>query len=152
MEGAIPFSKIVYDHPRSPDVLFVPAWDETPNVNGVPGMAFGGGPGGHGGSSPFEMRTILTANGPSFLIESEITTPSGHVDLLPTILHLLGHPPVPGKDGRILLEALRDGVSQTEIESKSDILSVGSGTKEVTLRRSYVDDVFYFDYATSSVK
>lgn len=149
MDSAIPYSEIGYDHPRSPDILFSPAWDEATNAYGVPGMAFGGGPGGHGGSSPYEMRTFLTAKGPGFLSGTEIHSPTGHVDLLPTILHLLDQAPAANKDGRILLESLADNGS--EIHSSSDTRTASCGPKRIVLHREKVGTTPYFHFASASI-
>jgi arylsulfatase A-like enzyme len=150
MNSAIPFSEILYDHPRSPDILFAPTWDDTRNVNNIAGMSFGGGPGGHGGSSTYEMQPFLAANGPGFKQGIEIETATGHVDLLPTILHLLEHPQVPGKDGRILFESLSSDGPVPETEPVQEIISAKGGAKNIELRRSRIDDVIYIDSANCS--
>ena len=147
IEGTFPFEAIGYEHARSPDVLFAPAWSAAPNEFGIEGMSRGAGPGGHGGSSPYEMKAMMVGAGPDFLKGHMSDLPTGHVDLHPTILHLLGIPAESPTDGRVLHEALHGGDAGSDLEVMSDSIVVTTETRECRLYRSFVDDVCYTDQA-----
>ncbi len=66
------------------------------------------GGGLHGGLHAIELRTWLAADGNGFRNRLRTSLTAGIVDVLPTVLNLLGLAP-PGRiDGRILSEALAD--------------------------------------------
>jgi arylsulfatase A-like enzyme len=91
------------------------------------------------------MGATLIAAGPGFRKGVTSRVPTGHPDLLPTILHLLGRPPAPGKDGRVLMEALADGVSEREVEVREEAVAVAEGTHRAVLRRSHAGGSMYVD-------
>lgn len=109
--GTLPASLIGCDGPRSPDLSMSFRWDSTPNEIGYEGSAYatGGraGQGQHGSMSRHELRNIGLARGPSLRSGAVVDTPTGNIDLVPTILHLLGldHTGQP-LDGRVIEEAL----------------------------------------------
>ena len=107
--GTLPLSLVGQEHRRSPDIMICPRWVSDPNGNGAPGIAKGIAKHGHGGSSPFEMNSFFAAFGPSFKEKTVIKTPSGNVDIAPTVLHLFSAEVDTPLDGRVLTEALRDG-------------------------------------------
>ena len=88
-------------------------WDSRPNPAGYAGYAYsaGGAPtlGQHGSMSRHEMRNVLFARGSSFKSGIRVNSPTGNIDLAPTILHLLSIAPADAMDGRVLHEALTDG-------------------------------------------
>jgi len=147
LPGSLPYDLIGYDHHRSPDVLFTSAWNGEENSFGVPGTARGYGVGGHGGASSYEIRSMMAASGPDFHrgLVSEI--PSGHLDLYPTIRHLLRLPHEPGRDGRLLREALADGVDSGELEVMSQTNRSDAGPHHTLVQQSRVEDTWYMDYA-----
>ena len=111
--GALPMSAIGCDGPRSPDLMMSFPWNSDANAAGYLGHApaTGGavGQGQHGSLSRHELRNTGLARGPSFRDGTVVSTPTGNIDIAPTILHLLGvadHAPM---DGRVLSEALADG-------------------------------------------
>lgn len=111
--GTLPISLSGGEGNRAPDLVMSFAWDSRENNAGVPGFTYSTsgkpGTGQHGSMSRHEMRNTLVARGPHFHSGSRIDTPSGNVDIAPTILHILGLP-VPGHmDGRVLHEGLADG-------------------------------------------
>ena len=55
------------------------------------------------------MNNVLYAFGPSFKQNLRVDTPSGNVDLAPTVLRILGITGGPHMDGRVLEEALAGG-------------------------------------------
>ena len=121
--GTLPASVAGIDGRRSPDLTMSFTWNSAPNDAGFPGRtASCGGPvgvGTHGGMSRHELGNTLIARGPSFLRSTVVDTPTGNIDIAPTILHLLGLSGGDGMDGRILHEALVDGDTSPHLESRS---------------------------------
>ena len=106
---AIPMA--LNDHPRTGDIVFVMRADKESDANGIVGgcyddshLVVGGGT--HGGLSQHELRNVCVAYGPSFQAGKESHLPSGTIDIMPTLLHLMGYAIPPRVDGRILHEAL----------------------------------------------
>ena len=108
---------------RSPDLTMSFAWNSTPNDAGFPGQtASWGGPvgvGTHGGMSRHELHNTLIARGPRFQRSTVIDTPTGNIDITPTILHLLGLTGGENMDGRVLHEALANGDAPPDIEPRT---------------------------------
>jgi arylsulfatase A-like enzyme len=91
-----------------PDVVVSFNWDYDTSVQGMPGIEFesvGGQRGMHGSFGISDVHNTLIANGPSFLANKVVTTPSGNVDVAPTVAYLLGLS-MPQADGRVLNEGL----------------------------------------------
>lgn len=100
------------------DVVFSFRWTAATNAYGVPGYviadgqgtssptAGSGSKGTHVSLSPFDLHNTLVAAGPDFRRGFVSETPSGNVDVAPTILHLLGVSASSPMDGRVLTEAL----------------------------------------------
>ena len=112
-DGVLPAALIDCEGPRSPDLIMSFRWHDGANAAGYPGHApaAGGRPGQgqHGSLSRHELRNTGLARGPSFRKAAVIGTPTGNIDIAPTILHLLGIADLgQGMDGRILREALAD--------------------------------------------
>ena len=127
------------DGPRGPDLAMSLTWDAAPNVTGYPGLTacFGGrvGVGTHGGMSRHELRNTLMARGPSFRRSTAIDTPTGNIDVAPTILHLMGLPGGENMDGRVLHEALAGSESAANVEGRSEthVAELGAYRQEVTV-------------------
>ena len=63
--------------------------------------------GTHGSMRRYEMNNVLLARGSSFRSHERIITPTGNVDILPTILQIMGIP-IPGDiQGRVITESLK---------------------------------------------
>jgi arylsulfatase A-like enzyme len=116
IEGIIPGtfarSLVLNDHPRSGDIVYVMRTDEEPNAHGFAGNCYDDsslpiGGSTHGGLSPYELHNVCAAYGPAFREGYASAIPSGTIDVLPTLLHLLGYPIPSQVEGRILSEALR---------------------------------------------
>ena len=106
-----------------PDVVVSFNWDDTVTVQGKNGIEFeslGGQRGMHGSFGTTDVHNTLIANGPSFTPATVISSPSGNVDVAPTVAYLLGLSFTPA-DGRVLNEALVTPASKTK-------LSVGAAT------------------------
>ena len=93
------------------------------------------GVGTHGGMSRHELRNTLIARGPSFLRSTVVDTPTGNIDVAPTILHILGLPGGDDMDGRVLHEALDGGgdLSEAECSSVTHSAELGNYRQEVTV-------------------
>ena len=101
---------------RSPDLVLTFPWGSRPNAFGVPGSDLAHVSGGaapyfsdHGSMSPWNIRNAGLAWGASFKRGVTVRTPTGNVDLAPTILSLLGIEGGSGLDGRVLAEAMEGG-------------------------------------------
>lgn len=99
------------DHPRAPDIGIVLRNDDVTNEHGIPGRCqhdsthypIGGGL--HGGLHRFELHNWLAVSGDAFrAFQSKL--PTGIVDILPTVLAVLGLPTPATVQGRVLVEAL----------------------------------------------
>ena len=151
IEGALPMSLAGAEGPRAPELAMSFGWDSRPNDAGYSGFAYssGGQPGQgqHGSMSRHEMNNTLLARGPSFRQSARIQSPTGNVDLAPTVLRLLGLA-VPGHmEGRVLEEALSDGKDSVEWSSTTHRAerSTSSGMYCQTVRVSTVDNTSYLD-------
>jgi len=153
--GAIPHSRIMYDHPRAPDVLVSFAWTDESNIYGVSGSAgssgdVGVGLGDHGSLSPNEVHNVLLAAGPTFQRGFKSHMASGNVDIFPTVLHILGLTPAGPVDGRVLTEALAGGggpgrlAVSTRLHQASTRIAGGEYRQEVQVTQ--VDGTMYVDH------
>ncbi len=91
-----------------PDIVASFNWDYTSSIQGMPGIEFesaGGQRGMHGSFGISDVHNTLIASGPSFRTKTTLTTPTGNVDVAPTVAHILGLG-MPQADGRVLNEAL----------------------------------------------
>ncbi len=131
-EGTFSLADGALDTPDAPDVVFSMRWSAEKSALGVPGMLHSDGrrakgSGNHASLSRFEMHNTLVAAGPDLREGVQSETPSGNIDVAPTILHLLGLKPAERMDGRVLQEALRGtpaggvatGIAQTERVERS---------------------------------
>ena len=111
--GTLPAGLIGLEGPRAPCLTMSFRWDSTVNPAGFAGHAYstglGPGRGQHGSMSRHETRNVLFAKGPDFKQSAAIGTPTGNVDLAPTILRLLSLPGGEAMHGRVLRETLRGG-------------------------------------------
>ncbi len=110
-----------------PDVVVTFNWDDTASIQGMNGIefeSFGAGQRGmHGSFGITDVHNTLIANGPSFQPLITINSPSGNVDVAPTVAYLLGLS-MPQADGRILNEALVSPASKsTPITVSSSVTS-----------------------------
>ena len=150
IQGALPASLIGVDGPRAPDIAMSFRWDSRPNPAGYAGYAYsaGGAPtlGQHGSMSRHEMRNVLFARGSSFKSGVRLESPTGNIDLAPTILHLLDIAAGDAMDGRVLHEALTDGDAvdwQTTTHRAERSLPDGVYRQSITV--SQVGETAYVD-------
>ena len=118
--GTLPASLVGNQGPRAPELTVSFKWDSSANDAGYKGRVYatGGGPGNgqHGSMSRHEIHGILFASGPSFRSGLKLATPSGNLDLMPTILKILGVSGDRMMHGRVLEEALTGGPSAEEVD------------------------------------
>lgn len=154
--GAFPMSTTRDQTSRSPDIAFSFQWSNEVNSQGIHGTAAftkGDVPVGassHGSISPYDIRNLLVAAGPSLKNGISSQTPSGIMDLTPTILHILGINTRDVFDGRVLSEALVGGPDPKDMPFEAFITraskKVGGRTYEQELRTSRVDSAEYLDW------
>ena len=121
---------------RGCDILFTLAWSDEANEFGVAGTEVTTTTegaramhSGHGGLSPWAMRSTFFATGPDLRAGSVSRLPVAQVDLVPTILHLKGIDGPGSIDGRVLREALRDASEAKEVLPVSED---ATGTETLT--------------------
>ncbi len=151
--GTLPASIANIDGPRGPDLAMSFAWNSDPNSAGFPGHSASVigpvGAGTHGGMSRHELRNTLIARGPSFLPSTVIETPTGNIDVAPTILHLLGMPGGGDMDGRVLHEALAGGGDSPDVEYRSETHSAELGDYRQQVTVSTAAGSRYVDWGNS---
>ena len=110
IEGTVPGVLVGISGSRAPELTLSFKWESRANDAGFAGHAYAShgvvGRGQHGSMSPHEIRNVLFARGPSFKSGVALSTPSGNVDLAPTVLRILGVEADGKMDGRVLEEAL----------------------------------------------
>lgn len=151
IEGALPMALAGCDGPRAPEIAMSFAWDSEANDAGYDGHVYSsggaGGLGQHGSMSRHEMNNTLLARGPSFKSGKRITSPTGNVDITPTVLGLLGLPIPEDMDGRVIDEALAGGPDS--VESTTDAHLAGREVLDGVYRQgitlSRVGETVYLD-------
>jgi predicted AlkP superfamily pyrophosphatase or phosphodiesterase len=98
---------------RRPVLAVSPVWSNELNEFGVPGKVAAlttqaALKSSHGSLSPFDMHSTFIANGPSFQEGFVSTLATGGMDIMPTILSILGLNGPGSMDGRVVGEALVD--------------------------------------------
>ena len=112
--GTLSSTELRLEHARAPDISLVLHSDDRTNNHGLPGTTVHDAPypvggGCHGGLHPRELHTFLVLGGAAFRPGAVVDAPAGNIDILPTVLTLLGLPVPDGLDGRALAEALASG-------------------------------------------
>jgi len=96
----------------------------------------------HGTLGPADQRTMLVLGGAG-IRSGTPDVPAGVVDITPTILALLGLPPLPDADGRALTESFTDGPAPESVAVQTETLATLPG--DVPLRRHTVGTTAYVD-------
>jgi hypothetical protein len=133
LPGVLPLAALWKGHlnGRRPLLAVSPRWSDKPNEFGVAGSVMSlttqsALRSSHGSLSPFDLHALLIANGPSFRSGVQSTWPTGAIDLLPTVLTLLGIPLPAHLDGRILWELFAKPLGEVGT-SHEEILEAASG-------------------------
>ena len=104
--------------------------------------------------SRHETRNVFYANGPGFKQSSAVATPTGNVDIAPTVLHLLHLPGGETMHGRILHEILANGPDsverQTVTHEAERITPSGSYRQAITVSR--VGETVYVDEGSGGLQ
>jgi len=154
VEGTLPAALVGIEGPRAPDLTMSFAWNSRPNRYGYAGHVYNEGKapgqGNHGSMSRHEQRCALIARGPSFGQGVALQTPSGNVDITPTVLRVLGLDGLDSLDGRALAEALVDGqgpglvIPAAETHTAERAVAGGVYRQNITVTRvgktAYVDE------------
>jgi len=155
MEGTFGLTQALIQRGDAPDVVMAFRWTDLQNQFGVMGeidadWQRAAGKGTHATLSRFDMHNTLIAAGPDFKRGRTDDLPTGNVDLVPTILQILGIKVPHQMDGRILSEAVAAPTSllpapkpeAKSIEARKDF---PSGTWRQTLKISRVGSTIYLD-------
>ena len=162
IEGSLPASLCGCEGPRAPDIAMSFNWNSDPNDAGFRGQvgSTGGHPGqgSHGSMSRHEMRNVMFAKGPSFKAGIMVETPTGNIDLVPTVLHILGVNGVAGPvgtNGRVLHEALKGSENSGEpdwtIELHNAERRVGDLMYRQQIRLCRVGETSYLEQGSSTL-
>ncbi|MBA3609299.1 MAG: alkaline phosphatase family protein [Chthoniobacterales bacterium] len=149
-EGTFTFAQAHLDAPGGPDVIVACRWSDRPNEFGIAGQMTSDvgrsvGHGSHSTMSRHDMHNILIASGPDFRRGWESETPSGNIDLAPTILWLLGMKAPHPMQGRVLREAMADQPQPPAATEKNFIAQrkIGDRIWRQHLRAATVGGVTY---------
>lgn len=132
--GTLLLSELRVDHPRAPDIAFAFDYSDAPNANGIAGTSvhdafYPLGGGCHGGFSPYELENVLIFAGDGAPAGEKATAPVGNVDVLPTVLNVLGVPLPEGLDGAPLQQTLQTGGQ----EPVTQIISAPNGQTHLSV-------------------
>ncbi|MEE8466031.1 MAG: alkaline phosphatase family protein [Dehalococcoidia bacterium] len=118
--GTLPASLVGNQGPRAAELTVSFKWDSTPNEAGYDGKVYSTygepGTGQHGSMSRHEIHGVMFASGPSFKSALKLDTPSGNLDLAPTILKILGVSGDWKMHGRVLEEARAGGPDGSDVD------------------------------------
>ncbi len=126
LPGTFPMSLVRLENAegRSPAVIAGSSYDAAATVTGFKGIEFNSANvsrGMHGSFSPIDVQATLVAEGPDFKTHFTDTLPTGNVDVPVTVAYLL-HLKMPGTDGRLLLEALKNGEPLNAYQVKTQVI------------------------------
>ena len=126
VEGTLRHREIGVDHPRAADIVLALSHDDGLNDWGRAGRSADNAPypeggGCHGGLSRYELENFIAMAGSAFSSGAVIETPAGNIDILPTVLSVLGIDFDHRIDGRALVEAL-PGHDAAPGDEASDLL------------------------------
>ena len=96
--------------------------------------------------SRHELRNVGLARGPSFNNGTSVESPTGNIDLAPTILHLLGiEHGRQDMDGRVIWEAL-DGIQDLSTPVWTSIHEAQAGDYRQRVQISHAGPSRYVDW------
>ena len=123
-EGTLAQAELCADHPRSADIVLALDHHDGLNDWGRAGLSADNAPypdhgGCHGGLSRFELENFIAMGGSAFRRGAVVEAPAANVDILPTVLSLLGVAFDHQIDGRVLGEALAGGTGDVAPEAQT---------------------------------
>ncbi len=136
--GTLMINEICAAHSRAPDIYLMMRSNDTENLWGLPGNTLHDAPypvggGCHGGLSSFELNNVMTLGGSRFKAHEVMSSPAGNIDILSTVLHLLGMDQPIGIDGRVLAEALVDTPETTITVAKHQTITAANGQTQLSV-------------------
>jgi len=150
--GTMSFTVAQWDHARAADILVSANWSDDVGPFGMKGTTNQKGVAGHGTSSPWDVHNTLVVAGPDFKRRARIATPTGNVDLAPTILALIGIARPDTMQGRVIREAFADGPDPDDVQvferSHKSHAEWEGGSFTIELHESSVDGTDYMDATT----
>jgi arylsulfatase A-like enzyme len=160
-EGTFALDEALIHSGQAPDIAVSFHWTPAVNANGAPGMIVSEAQGSnispttqrgtHASLSPFDMHNTLVAAGPDLRRGFVDETPSGNVDVAPTIYKILGAKAPSSINGRVLTEALNGSDAETPKVEKKTLRATAklpTGDWLQTLDVSEVNGVRYLDQGT----
>ncbi|MFQ5565885.1 MAG: alkaline phosphatase family protein, partial [Paracoccaceae bacterium] len=128
VEGTLRHREVRVDHPRAADIVLALSSDDGTNEWGRAGLSADNAPypeggGCHGGLSRHELENFIAMAGSAFRSGAVIETPAGNIDILPTVLSVLGVGIDHAIDGRALTEALSGHDAGPEDTARDFLLS-----------------------------
>jgi arylsulfatase A-like enzyme len=141
-------------HPRTPEVYYVMAADDTPDRWGHPGSCYFSGEaipvGGatHGGLHPIEMNNLLAMGGAAFRQGYSSPWPASHTDIVPTMLEAFGIQAPDSMTGRRLTEAYAEGAFEPAAPQTVNCTSESRARRQ-HLKLSRVGNTTYIDSGRS---
>ncbi|MGI9433536.1 MAG: alkaline phosphatase family protein [Geminicoccaceae bacterium] len=138
LSGTLPISEICVDHPRAPDIYLMMRSADLKNAWGIEGTTSHDAPypvggGCHGGLSSYELNNVVALGGSRFKTNDVISSPAGNIDILPTVLHLLGLDQPTGIDGRVLAEALSGMPETTTTVAEHQTITATNGQTQLSV-------------------
>ena len=155
MPGTFTLDEVGAHSPAAPDVMMAFRWSDEPNQHGIRGLICPSengkreGRGTHGSLSKFDLHNTLIAAGPDLKAGFSNTLPSGNIDLVPTILWILGVPPAQPLQGRVLSEAMKDAGNDATLRPRTQTLratcKVADSTRTQYLQVTRVGNAVYLN-------
>lgn len=150
VEGTLSFDAIHWNHTeRAADILVDENWNDNANQFGYKGTSYSRGVAGHGGFSSWEVHIPLIGGGPAFKKEFVSELPSSNIDIVPTVLTLIGIKPLNTMDGRVLSELFTNNngqVKKPKTETTSVTAKNETGTYTITIERSVLGTSKYVNF------
>jgi arylsulfatase A-like enzyme len=127
------------DHPRAPDLLFTTRRFDADGREHPLGhcLDLGAKPAAgstHGGVHEEELKNVVFVQGPEFRESHVSEMTGGLIDIVPTMLHLLGIPQPKEMRGRPLADLMRDGAPCEDTLPTQETAAVSAGDYHQSLR------------------
>jgi len=170
LAGTFTLGQAKINSAEPPDIVFSLRWWPESSSYGAPGLVMTDTDearvkairalamldilyGTHVTTSRHDLHNTLIAAGPDFRAGLVSQTPSGNVDVAPTILHILGVKPPQPMDGRVLTEALTIdgpvvGTPTTTVLQATN--RIGNVVWRQYLKRTELNGVVYLDEGNGS--
>jgi hypothetical protein len=150
--GALPHALLGIDHRRAPDIALVLQNDDAVNAYGIAGSCrhdqnvYPVGGGLHGGLHALELSNWCAMSGDAFRSGYTSTLATGTIDILPTVLTVLGIPVPDYVQGRVLREAFSESTDPLSPEMfQKTFTAEGHNDYRAHLSVSYVGGTYYLE-------